>query len=371
MSIQTMADVVRVHAAENGDKPALTYGKRSWTYAELDAESSRVANALLDAGVGPQERVAFLDKNSPEYFTYLFGAGKVNAVTVAVNWRLAAPEMEYILNNAEAKTLLIGEEFLGHLAQMNLESNPKVIVIGSSDDPDHVAYADWVASYPETDVDVPLASDDTCYQLYTSGTTGLPKGVELTNRNFFTMLPTGGAEWQFDETSVTLVAMPLFHIAGSGWGVAALFLGGHAVLLRDVDPQLILQLIPEMGITNCLLVPAVLQVLQQIPGVENTDFSSLRCMIYGASPITEEVLTGAMKLMGCDFIQAYGLTETTGGVTILRPQDHDPGGPRAHLLRSAGQPWGDVELRIVDAETLDADLPDGEVGEVLGPVDHR
>ena len=364
MSIQTMADVVRVHARDRGDHQALTYGKRSWTFTDMDRESSRIAHALLDAGVGPQERVAFLDKNSPEYFTYLFGAGKVNAVTVAVNWRLAPPEMEYILNNAEAKTLLIGEEFLDHLSKMNLETVSKVIVIGSSDDPDHVTYADWIAGYPEEDVGIEVAPDDTCYQLYTSGTTGLPKGVELTNRNFFSMLPAGSEEWSFDQDSVTLVAMPLFHIAGSGWGVAALFGGGHAVLLRDVDPQLILRLIPEYGVTNCLLVPAVLQVLQQIPGVEDTDFSSLRNMVYGASPITEEVLVGAMNLMGCDFIQAYGLTETTGGATILRPADHDPGGPRAHLLRSAGQPWGDVELKIVDAETLE-EKPDGEVGEIL------
>ena len=99
------------------------------------------------------------------------------------------------------------------------------------------------------------------------------------------------------------------------------------------------------------------------PGIDATDFSTLRSIVYGASPITEDVLVGSMKAMGCDFVQAYGLTETTGGITILRAADHDPGGPRADLLRSAGQPWGDVQLRIVDPATGD-DLPDGEVGEV-------
>ncbi|MGB5759453.1 MAG: long-chain-fatty-acid--CoA ligase [Acidimicrobiales bacterium] len=360
-AIKSIGDITRVHAAERGDKVALSYQDRSWTYGELESESNRVAQALLAAGVGPQERVAFLDKNAPEYFPFLFGAGKVNAVTVAVNWRLAPPEMEYILGNAEAKVLLIGDEFLEHLAKMDLPTVTTTIVIGSGGG--FTTWEDWLSGRPDEDPMVPSAPDDTCYQLYTSGTTGLPKGVELTNNNLFSMLPAASEEWAFDADSVNLVAMPLFHIAGSGWGVVGLYNGGANVLLREIDPAAILELIPRYGITNALLVPAVLQFLLMTPGIDACDFSTLRTMIYGASPITEEVLVGSMKAMGCDFIQAYGLTETTGGVTILRAEDHDPGGPRADLLRSAGRPWGDVELRIVDTAT-GQDLPDGEVGEI-------
>jgi long-chain acyl-CoA synthetase len=359
-SIRSLGDITRTHAAERPDHLALVYQDRTWDYAELDAEANRVANALLAAGVGPQDRVAFLDKNSPEYFTFLFGAGKVNAVTVAVNWRLAPPEMEYILNDAETKVLLIGEEFLDHLAKMDLAAVTTVIVIGEPGE--RTSYEAWIADQPDTDPDVEAGWTDTCYQLYTSGTTGLPKGVELTNRNFFEMLPAASQEWLFDADSVNLVAMPLFHIAGSGWGVVGLYNGGSNVLLRDVDPAAILDLIPRYGVTNALLVPAVLQFLLLMPNIDDTDFSTLRAMVYGASPITEDVLVASMKAMGCRFIQAYGLTETTGGITILRPDDHDPGGPRAELLRSAGQPWGDVELRIVDP--AGHDVPVGEVGEI-------
>ncbi len=360
-AIASIGDITRVHAAARGAKTALSYQDRSWTYAELDSDANRVAQALLAAGVQPQDRVAFLDKNSPEYFPFLFGAGKVNAVTVAVNWRLAPPEMEYILGNAEAKVLLIGDEFLGHLDKMDLPTVTTTIVVGSGGG--FTSYEDWLAEQPDEDPLIPSAIDDTCYQLYTSGTTGLPKGVELTNDNFFSMLPAASDEWFFDSDSVNLVAMPLFHIAGSGWGVVGLYNGGSNVLLRDIDPPEILKLIPQYGITNALLVPAVLQFLLMTPGIDGTDFSSLRAMVYGASPITEEVLVGSMKAMGCKFIQAYGLTETTGGVTILRAEDHDPGGPRADLLRSAGRPWGDVELRIVNTATGE-DCPDGEVGEI-------
>jgi long-chain acyl-CoA synthetase len=239
------------------------------------------------------------------------------------------------------------------------------VVSGESDR--YESYDRWIEGRPADDPSVDCGWDDTCYQLYTSGTTGLPKGVELTNRNFFQMLDMASDEWSFRPggggETVNMVVMPVFHIAGSGWGVVGFYNGANNVLLRDVDPAKILELIPRFGVTNILLVPAVLGFLLATPGSDQTDFSSLRSVVYGASPITEEVLVRSMEAMGCDFVQAYGLTETTGGITILRAADHDPGGPRAGLLRSAGQPWGDVELRVVDAVT-GHDLPDGQVGEV-------
>ena len=360
-SVTSIADISRVHAEGQPDKVALIYQGQEWTYAQLNSESSQVANALSAAGVGPQDRVAHLDKNGPEYFTYLIGASKINAVSVSVNWRLAAPEMEYVLNHAEVKVLLIGEEFLGHLAQMELETVTKIVVVG--DGGEHDSYQDWLSGYADDDPKAEVGWTDTCYQLYTSGTTGLPKGVELTNRNFFSFLPVASEEWSFDSDSVNLVAMPLFHIAGSGWGVVGLFNGGTNVLLREADLVELLRLVEAYSVTNALLVPAILQFLLITPEAQETDFSSLRCMVYGASPITEEVLAGSMQMMGCDFVGAYGLTETTGGGTILRAEHHDPGGSKAHLLRSAGQPWADIELRIVDPETLE-DLGEGEVGEI-------
>ena len=357
---QTIAEMIRQHASERGDKVALIQDDYSRTYQQLDDESSQVAQAMLAAGVGNQDRVAFLDKNVPEYFTMLFGAAKINAVTVAVNWRLAPPEMGYILNHSKIKVLFIGEDFLDHMPKMELEGNPTIVVLGKSDT--HATYDDWIADHATIDPLAPSAGQDTCYQLYTSGTTGLPKGVELTNNNFFGMMATASKMWSFDGDSVNLVAMPLFHIAGSGWGVVGLFNGGTNILMRDVDPAAILDIIPKHGVTNALFVPAVIQFLLMMPNLGTTDFSSMRSVIYGASPITEEVLVGGMNALGCDFCQVYGLTETTGGVTQLDFEDHDPGGPRAHLLRSAGKPVPGTTLRIVDE--AGNDLPDGEVGEI-------
>lgn len=365
MPIETLDEILRLHSKERPDKPALRAGERCWTYSELRAESARVAQAMLAEGVSPQERVAFLDRNVPEYFTLFFGAGMINAVTLAVNWRLAAPEMEYILNHAQARVLFIGEEFLGHLSRMNLETVKRVVVIPreAGEVGEHVRYEDWIAPHEPVDPEVGCSTEDVCYQLYTSGTTGLPKGVELTQSNLLAAMDVGAREWYIDSDSVNMVAMPLFHIAGSGWAIAGFCQGAESILVYEMNPSEVLRLIERHGVTNSLFVPAVLQALSSFPGAEQTDFSTLRAIIYGASPISEEVLVRSMKLFGCGFVQVYGLTETSGAITALAPEDHDPGGPKAHLLRSAGKPWGDVEIRIVDAETK-KELADGEVGEI-------
>jgi acyl-CoA synthetase (AMP-forming)/AMP-acid ligase II len=368
--IKTLADVTRVHAQHRGEKSALFCADdgREWTYSELDFQANIVANALLAAGVTAGDRVAYLDKNSPEYFTVLFGGAKINAVSVAVNWRLAPPEIEYILNHSQAEVLIIGEEFLPIAAEMDLPSIKTVAVIGDPGSSGHPTYEQWLVGHEATDPLVPIKQDDTCYQLYTSGTTGLPKGVELTHANFMHCLTDSLAAIKMTEESVNLVCMPLFHISGSGWGVLGLYNGARSVLLRDVDLPAILSLIPKFGISHSLFVPAVLQFLLATEGCRTTDFSSLRCIVYGASPITESILVDAMKTFGSDFVQAYGLTETTGAITVLEAQDHDPGGPRAHLLRSCGRAVANHKIKIVDKDS-GAEVQEGEVGEicVLGP----
>ena len=363
--MQCLADIVRHHARQRPRAVALHYlnDGRTWTFAELDQESNRVAQALAAAGVGPGDRVAYLDKNAPEYYTYLFGAAKLNAASVAVNWRLAPPEMAFILNDSESKVLLVGEEFLGHLAQIELTVHPQVVVIGDPGATGYPSFEHWIADRENRDPAVPAQPGDTCYQLYTSGTTGLPKGVEITHHNFLGAMEEGLADVGMSADSVNLVCMPLFHIAGSGWGLVGTHSGASMVLLRDVDLPAILEAIERHRVTHALFVPAVLQLLVDLPGVDERDFSSLKLIVYGASPITEAVLVRAMQTFGCGFMQAYGLTETTGGIAILEPEDHDPGGPRAHLLRSCGKPVPPNHVRIVDPETR-GDCPEGEVGEI-------
>jgi len=359
----TLANVVRTHAGARGGRPMITFGARTITYAEMHARSSRVARALAAEGVAAQDRVAFLDKNGPEYFEVLFGGGKINAVNVAVNWRLAPAEMAYTIDDAGAKVLVVGPDFLPHLGEIEgkLPSVAKIVVLGEH--PRHESYERWVGRQRPVDTDVTAAPDDVAMQIYTSGTTGLPKGAMLTNRNLGALLSRVSGPWSFDDTSVNAVAMPLFHIGGSGWALCGMWNGGHSLLFREFAPQEILAGLVRHRVTNALFVPAMLQILSALPGAAEGDYAALRSIVYGASPITDEVLLRSMKTFRCPFIQVYGLTETTGAITELGFADHDPDGPRARLLRSAGKPYPWVELRIVEPET-GRDRAAGEVGEV-------
>ncbi len=360
--IETLAELIRVHGTGRPDAPAMHFKDQVHTYGEWHETSSRVAQGLLAAGVQPQERVAFLAHNTPEYFELFFGTAKINAVTLAVNWRLAPAEMEYILDHAQVGVLVIGTQFLGHLAKMELPALRTVLVVGEGDPGPHERWADWVARHPATDPGTISALDDVCYQLYTSGTTGLPKGVNVSNRALVQQMVNRIKVWQFDEQSVNLVCLPLFHVAGSGWAVAGFYCGADSVLLPEVDPVEILRVIPAHGVTNAILVPAVIQAMLAVPGIEEADFSSFRNIVYGAAPISEDVLVRAINAFGCQFVAGYGLTEHPTA-TYLPWEDHDPGGPRAYLLRSVGKAVPEVEIRIVDTASLE-DLPVGEVGEV-------
>jgi long-chain acyl-CoA synthetase len=362
-AITNIAGLARIHGKERPDKPALTQGDRTLTFADLDARSSQAAQALQAEGVGAEDRVAFLDKNTVPYFELLLGGAKLNAVNVAVNWRLAPPEVAYIVNDAQAKVFVVGQDFVPVIdaIESELTTVKKIVVVGGH--PKHQDYEEWVAAQPATDPGVESGPDDVAFQLYTSGTTGLPKGVMLTNSNLFSLLGEVTEEWLFTEDSVNLVAMPLFHIGGSGYATVGMFIGCHTILMKEVDPAAMLNMIPEKGITNMFAVPAVLQFMLMMPNVNELDYSTLRCILYGASPISIEVLSKSIETFKCSFIQAYGLTETTGAIVGLMPEDHDPTGPNAHRLRSAGKPITGVELRIVSPETGE-DAAQGEVGEI-------
>jgi long-chain acyl-CoA synthetase len=353
-----MAGVVREWAARTPDRPMLTAAGVTWTWAEHDRRSSQVAQALMAEGVGPQDRVAFLDKNGPEYFEVAVGAAKLNAVLVAVNWRLAPPEMGWIINDAEAKVVFVGPDFAGHRLDFQplLSAAPKVVMLGD-------AYEQWIGSQPAVDAGLESGPDDVAMQLYTSGTTGLPKGVMLTGANLGALIPEGSRELGIDQDSVSMVAMPLFHIGGSGWAMLGIANGGHTVIVRDVDPVAILRAFEEHKVSHVFVVPAVIMLLLATPQCSTTDFSSLGYIAYGASPISEKVLTGALATFGSRFVQLYGATETTGAITLLRPEEHDPGGPHPERLRSCGVPFDHVELRIVDLATGD-DRPVGQPGEL-------
>ena len=355
MGITTLADVVRVHGRDRPDAPAVIVGDHTITFGELDQRSNRVAQALAAAGVGFGDRVAFVERNGAEFFDVVFGLAKLGAVAVPVNWRLAAPEMRQIIDDAGATLVIVGADFAGHLEAVEDGLAAGVVVIGEHDR--WPSFDSWVAGHPARDPGVVTGPDDLVFLMYTSGTTGAPKGVMLSNANYRCKCAGVAGPWRMDADAVTLAVMPLFHMAGSGWALAGLWHGGAVVVLRDVDPAAILDSVARHGVTNLLLVPAVIARLLERDDPALPDFADLRIVVYGASPISDDVLLRGIDRFGSVFAQVYGMTETTGSVTQLDGADHV-----AHLLRSCGKPYPWVQIRIVGPDGTD--VAPGAVGEV-------
>jgi long-chain acyl-CoA synthetase len=356
-----LADIARAHAAERPQAAALVHEGRTTTYGALDRAASRVAQGLIAEGIRPGIRVAHLDKSSDLYFELLFGLAKAGAVMVSVNWRLAPPEVLHILNDAEAEILFVGEEFIPVVDKIRTELRTvrKIVALGGA----HAGwepFAAWRDRYPETDPLLPAKPSDTAVQFYTSGTTGLPKGAELTNANFEQMFRLWTRSWLLKPGVQTIVCLPMFHIGGAGWALAGLYAGTINHVVREFVPARILDIIQRARIEVILLVPAMILFLMQTPQIRETDLSSLRLIVYGAAPIPADLLRQAMTTFGCGFQQVYGLTETTGAITLLPPEDHDPSD--AKKLLSCGYAQEEVELRIVGDDGRD--LPPGKVGEI-------
>ena len=340
--MRTVAELLRWRARRHPDLPATWFQGRTRTFGKLDAGSSALAGGLAgELGVKAGDRVAILDKNTDDYLELLFALDKAGAICVPVNWRLTASEVGTIVRDAAPSALVVGEEFRSSADQVDCR------VLGFGELPRNGAD-------PRRD-----REEAVTWQLYTSGTTGIPKGAMITNRNLFGLIGTLGFDApELKEGARGLVAMPLYHIGGCGWGVAVLSAGSTAVVMREVVPAELLKVIAEQRVNSAFLVPAVLLFLTQLPEVDSADFSSLQNILYGASPISQELLRRSIEVFKCRFTQVYGLTETTGAITSLRHEDH-----QGERLLSCGRPMFGAEIRVVDP--LGDEVSPGEIGEIV------
>lgn len=361
-----IADILRANAAATPDAPAIIEADAVTSFAALDRLANRVANALARDGVRPGDRVAFLGSNSPAFLAVLYGAAKMGAIPTALNNRLAPAEISHILADAQPSVVVVGAGDDQHLPAAAPTVGLLRLVTGgdASEQTGATAWADWLLDVATTDPDVRQDVDDTAVIFYTSGTTGPAKGIELTGRNIGIALSPLQHTIKLDRSSVATAPIPFFHIAGIGLALVAT-LNGSALLLESAAslPDLV-ELWQRHRVSHAVVVPAVLQVLINVPGVAGADFSALKYLIYGAAPIPVPVLTRATEIFGCSFVQSYGLTESTGGITILTPQDHRPAPGLEKRLQSVGRPLPGSQVRIVDPVTME-ELPAGQRGEVL------
>ena len=332
-------------------------------YATLDRRARQVAAGLRAGGARAGERIAYLGRNSVDYYEILFGAARLGAVFMPLSWRLADEELAWLIADAGVR-MIFGEA--EHLARLELQGIgfDRAIAIDCVS-PQVSDYAGWRDAQDAEDRPHDARPADAAMQLYTSGTTGRPKGAMLSHRNLLalrTEVPIAAQlPWyRWAPGEVSLLALPLFHIGTAAWGLIGLHHGGALVVQPDFDPGRMIAAIARHRVTRIAMVPSALRMLIEHPAARDADFSSIRYTFYGASPMPLPLLRRAMAAIGGDFVQIYGMTETTGSLVALPPGDHGADGGRR--LLSAGRAFPGVELAIRDADGHI--LPDGAIGEV-------
>lgn len=364
---ETLTEVVRHHAAERPDAVAFQFEGRETSFATFGDRCSRIAAALHATGCRNGSRIAYLGKNSDLFFELLLGAASAGMVVVPLNWRLAPVERENILKDAETELLFAAPDY--HQAAVKLALwHPcirRVIEMTQGSDPERHFTAWRDAAKPSTDHDPEeVKAGDVFLQLYTSGTTGKPKGVMLSHTSVLGALEAADPilePWRcWGPDMAALVAMPAFHISGAGWALGCFFGGGRSIILPEFSVPGVEHAIETLGATHVMMVPAALQMLVDKWESGAGNWESLRQIVYGASPMPPALLRRSLTLLGCDFVQYYGMTETTGSVVALPPEDHvNPIGDR---LASTGRVMAGNALRIVDP--AGTDVAAGTVGEV-------
>jgi long-chain acyl-CoA synthetase len=350
-------DLLVHHHRERPDHVAVQDGSSSATYSELLGRAGRLAARLAAEGLKPGDRIALLAKNDVAFVDVMMAASMGGLVLVPLNFRLAQPELDFIVQDSEAKLIFAGAEFLETARKAQSANAACRVTIPITPDG---TYGGW-CSGAERLAEMQDDGAAVLFQMYTSGTTGNPKGVLLTHDNLFALCRNGVRFLgPFDAESRSLACMPLFHVAGNAWLFFGLAAGCTNSLVVDITPQTVLQTIAEQGITCTLMVPAVIRMLVLAAEAEGRVITGLKTIVFGASPMPAELLKRAQTVFPeTDFIQVYGMTETTCMFCALDPAELRSG----RRLDSCGKPFPDAELKIVgpDGRTV----PTGEAGEIV------
>jgi acyl-CoA synthetase (AMP-forming)/AMP-acid ligase II len=338
------------------DREGLVCEQTRRSFKELNERASRFANAMLSFGVERGDRVALLALNEPEYYDMLFGLGKIGAILVPVNYRLAAPEIEYILSDSAAKVFVFGEGYADTVESIRGRIPAEELVAISAESPDWATgYEALIGGSSAEEPEICGGDDDTLTILYTSGTTGRPKGAELTHAYYYWSSVNLMATLGVQIGDSPLVALPLFHIGGLAGPPWFVYQGAKTVLLRSLDPKRFLELLGEEKVSGFGSVPALLDILKLVPDFEKYDWSSVKVILVYAAPVPVTLIK-EYAAVGIEVRQLYGLTENNTGSVLGAEEGISKAG-------SCGRPFFHTEVRIVDEEGRD--LGPEEMGEVL------
>jgi acyl-CoA synthetase (AMP-forming)/AMP-acid ligase II len=346
-------------------------GKR-WTYAQINKRVNRLANALAKLGVNKGDRIGMLQVNCSEFVEAYFAAAKLDAIFVPLNFRAKADELSYMILNAEAKVLFVGERYMGMVNSMLPQLACVEHCISLEDDGgDKLRYEDLLRTSPADDLLIEAGDDDITILMFTAGTTGRPKGVPLRHSGFvaYVLENVEPADPEMEERN--LLTVPLYHVAGIQAMLAGVYGGRTLVIMKQFEVKDWLESVERERATRAMLVPTMLKWVIDDPDFKKYDLKSLQVITYGAAPMPFEVIKKAIQEMPwVRFINAFGQTETASTITTLGPEDHVLEGNEEEiekklkrLASSIGKPLPDVEVRIIDEEGNP--VPPLQVGEIL------
>ncbi len=352
-------------ARHAGDKEAIRFEARRSTWASINRATEELAGGLRAQGVGAGDRVAILALNSDRYVEMLFACWRLSAVVVPVNTRWSIDEVRYGLKDSSPKAVVVDDAFAPMAGALDFGmTGPRVLFMGDRDALHGALTYDELRRSGRPTGELGGGGEDLAGIFYTGGTTGDPKGVMLAHTSLVaTLLGASASQDESDKERPILCVLPMFHLAGAQLAIAAAITGVPLIMQPGFDIAAILHCIETDRVSTLSLVPSMWGMLLSHPNAASADLSSLKRAAYGASPMPEGILRQCLRrLPHAAFSQGYGQTETAGICTLLGPEDHDPDGPNAHRLRSAGKPIVFSELRIVDENGVDA--PQGKIGEI-------
>ncbi|MEU6748559.1 AMP-binding protein [Spirillospora sp. NPDC046719] len=355
-----ISDIVEYAARKHPDRTALRFEDRAIGYAELRDRVRRAANALRTLAE-PGDRIAVLSGNRPEYVDLYYAVPAAGMALTFLNHRLHPSEITALVEHAQASVLIVSGEYLDAMTEHRHEMPGVKVVVGLDGGGDR-GYADLVTGADATEPPRP-AEDSIAWLVYTSGTTGAPKGVMLSHRNLITGVISSASQWEIPDDTVFLFCFPLCHVGG--YAVLVNHLRSATVgIVRSYDNETFLRLVADWKVTQTGLAPTMIAFLLGHPGIEDHDLGTLEAIGYGASAIPAEVLRRGMDVLGCDFYQGFGMSELGGNILYFGTAEHRRAAAgETHLLAAAGRVMDLADIRIVDADF--ADVPPGEPGEMV------
>jgi acyl-CoA synthetase (AMP-forming)/AMP-acid ligase II len=353
------AEFLTISSAVVPDREALVSGDGivRITYEEMAARVNRLTNALQARGVTANTRIATMATNSAAAVEVYYACAKLGACFVPLNYRAKQEELAYMLETSEAQIVFAETRYLEMIATAQA-SAPALREVIALEDGSHglETYDAILAASPEDEVFIDVDEDEPSVLIFTSGTTAMPKGVELTylNLSLYVMNTMSPAD-PTAEHEKTLLSVTIAHVAGITAILSSIWGGRTLVILPQFDPELWLQAVEREGVTHSFVVPTMLKRIMDYPYFDRHDLSALKLITYGAAPMPFEVVCRAIEVFTCDLMNAYGQTESTSSLTYLGPEDHRMNGSdeenakKLHRLRSVGRPMDDVEVAIMDA----------------------